>query len=403
MIRKQSTADVGFSVVHCRGVRHIFAAAVPRSGTTLREQTHDALRTIEAVIREEGVLGSIVHQAVFLRDFNDRDECRDLISGFYGKELPATSYIMQPPCDGKLVAIEAMGLGGAGDEVRIERLGERLVVTHHEGLTWAHLANVSLRMEFQKVYDLAIHEFSAMREALALREMRFDQVVRTWLYLGDIVGAEGDTQRYKELNRARTDFYQDLQFGRELLPKGWNKPVYPASTGIGTEGKDLVMSAIALATQRADVRLLPLENPLQTAACDYGVCYSPQSPKFARAMAIVSPDCATTFVSGTASITASETRHEDDAVAQTQQTLDNIAALISEENFSAHGEPGHGGTLDDLALARVYIKRQEDYAKVRAVCQSRLGEMPTVYAIADVCRPDLLVEIEGVAFSEAKT
>jgi hypothetical protein len=55
--------------------------------------------------------------------------------------------------------------------------------------------------------------------------------------------------------------------------------------------------------------------------------------------------------------------------------------------------------LEGLGLVRVYIKRQEDYAKVRAVCEQRLGELPAVYAIADVCRPDLLVEIEGIAFS----
>jgi hypothetical protein len=55
--------------------------------------------------------------------------------------------------------------------------------------------------------------------------------------------------------------------------------------------------------------------------------------------------------------------------------------------------------LDDLAFIRVYIKHQDDYAKCRAVCEERLGELPTIYAIADVCRPDLLVEIEAVAFS----
>ena len=48
---------------------------------------------------------------------------------------------------------------------------------------------------------------------------------------------------------------------------------------------------------------------------------------------------------------------------------------------------------------RVYIKRREDYAKTKAVCEERLGELPAVYAIADICRPDLLVEIEGIAFS----
>ena len=67
-----------------------------------------------------------------------------------------------------------------------------------------------------------------------------------------------------------------------------------------------------------------------------------------------------------------------------------------------HRFPGLGTTLENLALVRVYIKRQEDYERVRAVCQARLGEVPTVYAIADVCRPELLVEIEGMAFSQRK-
>jgi len=64
---------------------------------------------------------------------------------------------------------------------------------------------------------------------------------------------------------------------------------------------------------------------------------------------------------------------------------------------------GLGATLGDLAFARVYIKRQEDYRGVRAVCEDRLGELPTVYAVADVCRPELLVEIEGVAFSRRES
>jgi hypothetical protein len=51
-----------------------------------------------------------------------------------------------------------------------------------------------------------------------------------------------------------------------------------------------------------------------------------------------------------------------------------------------------------MALMRVYIKRQEDYAVVRDLCQARLGETPVVYTVADVCRPELLVEIEGIAF-----
>jgi len=163
-----------------------------------------------------------------------------------------------------------------------------------------------------------------------------------------------------------------------------------------------MMSCIAVQTSRPDLLLIPLENPQQVSAFDYGAHYSPKSPKFARAMAVASGDCATIFISGTASITESETRHVDDVAGQTQLTLDNIAALISADNFGRHGVAGLGATLDDLALVRVYIKRQEDFETVRAVCRQRFGERPTIYAVADVCRPELLVEIEGIAFTGRK-
>ncbi len=398
MIRKESSEGIGYAVVELNDTRHILASAVPRQGGDLHAQAHDALRTIEAVIEEEGTLGSIVSQAVFMKDSSQIEACRQIINDFYGDQLPATIYIPQPPCQGKLLEIEALGVGGTG-AVEIQRYCEKMVVSRHDGVTWVHLANIFPETAATGVYDRSLDIFQNASRRLAARGFSYDQVIRTWLYLGDIVGSEGETQRYKELNRARTDFYQDLRFGANLTPPGWDRTVYPASTGIGTEGNDVVMSGMALVSYRNDVVLLPLENPQQTSAFDYGHQFGPKSPKFARAMAIVTGNLATLFVSGTASITHSETQFIGDVEGQTRQTLDNIAALIGEDNFRQHGMPGLGATLEDLGLARVYIKRQEDYAKTKAVCQERLGDLPTVYAVADVCRPELLVEIEGIAFS----
>lgn len=400
MIRKESSHGIGYSVVELHNVRHIFAAAVPRTGMTLREQTQDALGTIRRVIDEQqGARGSIVHQAVFIRDYSLKEECRRLIKDFYGSELPATTYIAQPPCQGKLISIEALGVGSRENEVEIERRSEDVVITRHSGVSWIHCAQVVPEMKGGGVYDRSVNAFVAMRRRLDSAGVPFDNVIRTWLYLGDIVGPEGETQRYKELNRARTDYYDDIPFCQGKLPGCIKGSVFPASTGIGTNNGDVVMSCIAISTDRKDLKLIPLENPFQTSACDYAAEYSPKSPKFARAMALSCGECATIFVSGTASITDSESRHLDDAAAQTHQTLDNIEALISARNFEGHGTPGLGATLDDLALVRVYIKRQEDYAQTRAACEARFGEVPTIYAIADVCRPELLVEIEAVAFS----
>ena len=402
MIHKESSHGIGYSVVELGEVCHIFAAAVPRCDGSLEEQIHDALRTIARVIDDKGAAGTIVEQAVFIDDTQTISVCRDIINRFYGDRIPATTYIPQSPCAGKHVAIEALGVGRGKDNVRIERHSENIVVTSHDNVSWIHCGHVLPNTSAASVYERSKNAFEQMQADLASVGVKFDQIVRTWLYLGDIVGPENDTQRYKELNRARTDFFKPFHFGNSHASAATPGAVYPASTGIGADGRDLLMSCMALATDRDDVSLTPLENPQQVAACNYSPAYSPDSPKFARAMCIRIGWTDTVLVSGTASITDSESRFIDDVQGQTHQTLDNIAALISPENFHRHSLPGGGQTLDDLAIARVYIKRREDYDLVKAICEARLGELPTIYAVADVCRPELLVEIEGIAFSKVR-
>ncbi len=402
MIRKESSHGIGYSVVELGDVCHVFVAAVPRSGGSLEKQTHDALRTIASVIDDKGAAGTIVEQTVFINGADKIPVCREIINNFYGQEIPATTYIPQSPCAGKHLAIEALGVGRGKDEVRIERHSQSLVVTSHDNVSWIHCGNVFPKTSSASVYDRSKNAFEQMQANLAGVGVKFDQIVRTWLYLGDIVGPEKETQRYKELNRARTDFFKPFHFANSHASAAPGGAVYPASTGIGTDGRDLLMSCIALATKRDDVSLTTLENPHQMAASDYSPDYGPESPKFARAMAIRIGRTDTVLVSGTSSITASQSRYIDDVQGQTRQTLDNIAALISPENFQRHSLKGGGQTLDDLAIARVYIKRKEDYDRVKAICEARLGELPTIYAVADICRAELLVEIEGIAFSEVR-
>jgi enamine deaminase RidA (YjgF/YER057c/UK114 family) len=398
-IRKVSNSGVGYSVVDLNDVRHVFAAAMPRAGSTFDQQADDVLRTVAAVIHEEGTRGSIVHQAVFLADMAHLARCRQLMCDFYGPEMPATSYIPQPPCGGKLLAIEALGVGQGRGEVEIQRVSEELVIARHHGIAWVHGTKTVLQAEDGSVYDASLRALHDVCKLFGSVNVRFDQVIRTWFYLGGIVESDGPLQRYQELNRARTEFFRDIRFRNGRARAGQNGQVYPASTGIGTAGRGMVLSAIALVSNRNDIRAVVLENPRQTAACEYAASHSPHSPKFSRAMALSCGAYTTILISGTASITHSQTRHPGDAIKQTEETLENITALIAEDNLARHGLQGLGTSLASLGFARVYIKRPEDYATVRAVCEKRLGMLPMIYAIADICRPDLLVEIEGVAFS----
>jgi enamine deaminase RidA (YjgF/YER057c/UK114 family) len=392
-----------YSVVERDEVSRVFVAVTPRAGLIFREQVLDALEAIAAVMKAEGGAGRVIHQTVFIADSALVASCRQIVREFYGQDVPATSFIPQPPCDGSLLAIEAMVIGRGLAGVEIQRLSDQVVVTRYNGATWVYVDHVVPRTSAAGVYEKTICCYQQLRRLLPEGGARLDQVLRTWLYLGGIVDDDGPTQRYKELNRARSDVYLHVCFLADRLPEGHIGPAFPASTGIGTAGRSISLSAVAVVSDAEEVVVRPLENPRQTAAYDYAQKYSPTSPKFSRGLAVCHNGDTTLFISGTASITNSETRHPGDVVAQTHETLENITSLISGENLSKHGLPGRGTTLKGIGVARVYVKRPQDYARVRSVCEQRLGAVPTSYVVADVCRPDLLVEIEGIAFSHANS
>jgi enamine deaminase RidA (YjgF/YER057c/UK114 family) len=377
-------------------VTRLVLMIAPRGRGSFSRQGEEVLTVMAAMLARLPQPAAFTVQTVFLRDARDQPECKRLFAERYGVNSPVTNFVVQPPCCGAALAVEAWAIGGKS--VRLEQFGPETLAVDYEGVRWIYCV-VSPPKECA-IYTQATNGFYRLRALLHEAGGSFEHVVRTWLYLGGITEPEANTSRYQELNRARTDFYRDIQFGRSLPRMNGVHTTYPASTGIGMHGTDLAMSCIAFKTDREDVFLLPLENPQQTSAYAYDRKYSIQSPKFSRGMALVAGDYVTTWISGTASIVNSESRHAGDLERQTEQTIDNIERLITPENFSNHGLSDAGAALNDLAKIRVYIKRAEDFEKCRTVCERRFGSVPAIYLVADICRPELLVEIEAVAFSK---
>ena len=368
----------------------------PTGRGAFRDQVAEALSALQEVLDRQPHRMVVTVQTVFLRDAADRDECERRFALHYGAAAPVTNFVFQPPCSGAALAIEVWAIGG--EAVRVERFGPQALAVSYDGVRWIYCGGIA-PLTAEGAYAQTCDALDQMRQTLGRAGVGFEHVVRTWFYLGGITGRERSGERYQELNRARSDLYGDIRFCSALRPLAAGQRIYPASTGIGMAGSGLVLSCLALETRREDILLQPLENPQQTPAYDYGAQYSAQSPKFSRAMALVLGDYVTTWVSGTASIVNSETCHPGDLEKQTEQTIDNIERLIAADNLAAHGIKDAGAGLHDLAKIRVYLKRPEDWLKCQAICQRRFGSVPAVYAVADVCRPDLLVEIEGVAFS----
>jgi enamine deaminase RidA (YjgF/YER057c/UK114 family) len=385
------------SLVDLGSCMRVALMVTPRNRGLFQEQAKEVLERMREAIQAQGTPLSLTSQTVFLRDPEDEVHFQRLIESHFGEQKPLTTFVYQPPCDGAALAVEAWAIGGPS--VQVESFGPRAVAVSYDDMRWVFCGGICVGSHLEGVYAQAGVAFRKMSETLARAGSNLEHTVRTWFYLGGITDPERDTQRYKELNRARTDFYHGLRFQSRLAEPNVPQGIYPASTGIGMQGLGLSAGCLTLQTQRKDVQLLALENPQQTPAYAYHPRYSPQSPKFSRAMALVLGNYVTAWVSGTASIVDSESLHAGDPVRQTEQTIENIERLISEENFAFHGIKGAGARLKDLAKIRVYVKRTEDFATVQSICVERFGSVPAVYAVADVCRPELLVEIEGVAFS----
>ncbi len=210
----------------------------------------------------------------------------------------------------------------------------------------------------------------------------YPYLLRVWNYLPEINRDSHGTERYRQFNSAR-------QFALRAGGRPLSGTV-PAASALGAAANSpLVVYFLAGRTAPTFV-----ENPRQVSAYHYPPQYGRHSPVFSRATLLRETGSLTLFISGTASIVGHRSLHVGDTAAQTRETLTNIEALLSEANRVA---PGATFSLDTLA-AKVYVRRPADLAVIRREITGALGGgSRVVYLQADICRQDLLVEIEATA------
>ena len=201
---------------------------------------------------------------------------------------------------------------------------------------------------------------------------------RVWHYLGSINEGEGDDERYRRFCVGRHRAVAG--------PRGFEAAL-PAATAIGMEGGGLLIFAVA--GRRAG---LQVENPRQVSAFRYPRDYGPISPSFSRATLLPWADGASLLVSGTSSIVGHVSLHEGDAAAQLRQTADNLQALAAHAPRAA-GLPALVFRPESFT---VYLRREDDLAAVAPLLPALFGDTPLQVLRGDVCRRELLVEVEAV-------
>src|SRR5712692_4602037 len=209
--------------------------------------------------------------------------------------------------------------------------------------------------------------------------------IRFWNFVpdpGEPMG--GGLDRYMVFNAGRFDGYAQW-----LCASNEFERLLPTASAVGIISDDLVIDCLA-----SDTRGTPVENPRQKPAYQYSRRYGPMPPCFSRATIANVNRQRRLLVGGTASIVGEDSMHEGDVDAQLEETLKNLEALI--DAAAERSEPGTA--LTRLVDLRVYVARQQDAPAIRAVLATRCPRAERIeLTIARVCRPELLVEIEGVA------
>ena len=216
--------------------------------------------------------------------------------------------------------------------------------------------------------------FEQIESALATVGLEFAHVVRTWLYLDQLLAW------YDEFNAARTKFFQNRGVCDRLIP---------ASTGIGAAnptGAALAAGALAIRPKHERVSIREVASPLQCEATEY-------RSSFARAVEVAFPSRRYLTISGTASIApGGASLHNGDVVKQIHTTLDVVEAILKSRGYA----------WQDTVRAIGYFRDIHDLPVFDAISRERgIGPLPLAPAYAIVCREDLLFELELDAVTHA--
>lgn len=213
----------------------------------------------------------------------------------------------------------------------------------------------------------------------------YPHLLRMWNYFPHINRESHGLERYQRFCAGR---YQALAEGLSDFPH-----TLPAGTAIGTLSGPLSIHFLAARLPGTHV-----ENPRQVRAYEYPSVYGPRSPSFARATLRPSLSGANLLISGTASVVGHISAHIGEPRNQTLEILHNLNALVTQTQ-QLHGAAR--GRWNQQILLKIYIRHPEHFPMISELLKQRLpSHTQVLYLQGEMCRSELLLEIEGVLGQE---
>lgn len=234
-------------------------------------------------------------------------------------------------------------------------------------------------LEIDEQLDIQTASHRAYQALLACcKDMGKPHLLRLWNYMPHINALENGEERYRLFNSGRREALFEANY---LVKDG-----APAACALGSH-RGVCKIAFLSATKPCT----PIENPRQVSAYNYPKDYGVNPPIFSRAgwfQQAGGKDML--FISGTASIVGHKTLHIGDIALQTKETIINMQAVLQEANRLAGSELW---TLNHLH-GQVYVRNPADIFTIQTILK-QYALLNFTYLHADICRSDLLVEIEA--------
>lgn len=241
-----------------------------------------------------------------------------------------------------------------------------------------HLLLGTVRLPSERIDQATKLAYRTIQKAI--RQHPGFRLIRLWNFFPRINGEDEGMERYRLFSRARHDV---------LASSGYRMSSdLPAASAVGSKEGPLVIHFLA-----GNGNMTTIENPRQISAYRYPRAYGPRSPSFSRAVIHSSVEGRQLFLSGTASIIGHETIAPRDPEMQTRVTLDNLATLLECAHFPSMR------TLGTVASWVVYIRDPAHIDLIRPLITDHIHpDSRIIYLQGDICRKDLMVEIEGTIF-----
>ncbi|MFT3790494.1 MAG: pteridine-dependent deoxygenase [Rudaea sp.] len=299
----------------------------------------------------------------------------DVLAVFgFGTQAPATN------ADPRYLRVNLEPAGGTAP-FEVWRARARVHARRESGIAWASDGDYAFgAIEVAESVHGSVEratEFAYRRLVETIAASDTPHTLRIWNYLDAINLGEGDDERYRRFCLGRAAGLEAHGFA----------DAYPAATGIGVRDGRRVLQIYWLAARSAGTAL---ENPRQVSAWRYPRQYGIKAPTFARAMRAPTQN-PQVYVSGTAAIVGHASHHRDDLRAQVAETLANIDSVLAAARIAPAARFGAGAAL------KVYVRRAGDVEPMRALLREKLPmRTRTLFLQGDICRSELLVEIDGV-------